>query len=65
MQFCIRKLGFTGAHIAERAFQQYLLVKNAESLDLWFVQLVRHRASRTPVFLPRNSQRGVLQGAAR
>src|SRR6202049_2528360 len=53
MQFCIRKLGFAGAHIAERAFPQQSLVKNAESLDFWFIQPVRHRASRTPVFLPR------------
>jgi hypothetical protein len=28
-------------------------VKNAESLDFWFIQPVRHRASPTPVFLPR------------
>src|SRR4030081_95179 len=53
MQFCVRKLGFAGAHIAERAFPQQSLVKNAESLDFWFIQPVRHRASRTPVFLPR------------
>ena len=53
MQFCIRKLGFAGAHIAERAFPQQSLVKTAESLDFWFIPPVRHRASRTPVFLPR------------
>jgi gamma-glutamylcyclotransferase len=53
MQFCIRKLGFAGAHIAERAFPQQSLVKNAESPDFWFIQPVRHRASRTPVLLPR------------
>ena len=28
-------------------------MKNAESLDFWFIQPVRHRASPTPVFLPR------------
>jgi hypothetical protein len=40
-------LGFARAHLAEEAFPQQSLVNNVESLDLWFIEPVRHRAGRS------------------